>query len=178
MMVLEGEQMKNANDQFWEVRANSAQDITSKIVSIKFKNFKELIEGRGSHRTLLSLERFLFIQLVYSCMDLEMSSILLCTDVPPRKGACWVVVLKDFYCPPGREWIFIGKIAQNWLHMEEERRNLQREKKLNISVMIILKVFTISMCTVWENPNQNTSFSKIKRWITRGEGEIGSERER
>ena len=148
MMVLEGEQMKNANDQFLEVRANSAQDITSKNVSIKFKNFKELIEGRGSHRTLLSLERFLFIQLVYSCMDLEMSSILLCTDVPPRKGACWVVVLKDFYCPPGREWIFIGKIAQNWLHMEEERRNLQREKKLNISVMFILKVFTISMCTV------------------------------
>ena len=58
MMVLEGEQMKNANDQFREVRANSAQDITSKIVSIKFKNFKELIEGRGSPRTLLSLERF------------------------------------------------------------------------------------------------------------------------
>ena len=44
MMVLEGEQMKNANDQFREVRANSAQDITSKIVSIKFKNFKEIID--------------------------------------------------------------------------------------------------------------------------------------
>ena len=101
MMVLEGEQMKNANDQFREVRANSAQDITSKIVSIKFKNFKELIEGRGSHRTLLSLERFLFIQLVYSCMDLEMSSILLCTDVPPRKGACWVVVFERFLLSSG-----------------------------------------------------------------------------
>ena len=100
-MVLEGEQMKNANDQFREVRANSAQDITSKIVSIKFKNFKELIEGRGSHRTLLSLERFLFIQLVYSCMDLEMSSILLCTDVPPRKGACWVVVFERFLLSSG-----------------------------------------------------------------------------
>ena len=101
MMVLEGEQMKNANDQFLEVRANSAQDITSKNVSIKFKNFKELIEGRGSHRTLLSLERFLFIQLVYSCIDLEMSSILLCTDVPPRKGSRWVVVFKRFLLSSG-----------------------------------------------------------------------------
>ena len=96
-----GENIEFVNEAFCKIREAATRDIQDKRLSARYKNYKELIECRGKQRNLLSMERSLFIHIIFSVIDCEMTSLFICCEDPPKRDMRWASLFKRFMSSQG-----------------------------------------------------------------------------
>jgi hypothetical protein len=87
-------------NQFSEMCEKSRKDAEDTLVETKFKVFKNKVTSRSKSAILLSQERYRYVQAVYSCVDPEFSSILLCSENPPT-GSLYETIFLRFLTSDG-----------------------------------------------------------------------------